>query len=102
MAVALILAADTQENVVVQQRGSRTTHVRPSEDAAANCLCNHGWPLSGCFFLKKTLFFRGFAERARACAAASCFACRRLHATCDWPVETQQNSQSCTQIFVGR
>lgn len=37
--------------------GSCTTHMRSSEDCTANCLCNHGRLLSGCFY--KTFIYPG-------------------------------------------
>lgn len=79
MAVALILAADVEENVVGGGEAvARRVRTHPSKDCAANRLCNHGWLLSRCFF--KPLFIRGgFAERAHSSAAVSCFAFRRLH-----------------------
>lgn len=73
MAVALILAADMEENAVVGGRAVAQRVRTRRRPGAANRLCNHGWLLSKCFF--KPLFIRGgFAEHAHSSAAVSCFA----------------------------
>ena len=62
MAVALVLAADTEENVVVG--GLHGCTAPPSEGRAADCRCSHGL-LHGCvclvvcLFVFKRLLFQG-------------------------------------------
>lgn len=74
MAVALILAADMQQNVVVVGRVAaaqrKCAHQRT---ALQNRRCNHGGYYRHVFL--KPLFVRGrFAEHAHPSAAVSCFA----------------------------
>lgn len=59
MAVALILAADTQENVVVVGRVAVAQHIRRRTESQTASVITSGYYRDGFFFFFKPLFIRG-------------------------------------------